>query len=154
MIGYQSFFSVLLASKFKYRTQTKEREGETVDHTVTYNKDLGYILTTFQGELDKSMVTEIINKALDLCAEHNCNLILSDYRNVKLELSTLNIYDVPNIILKEASKRDIAIHRVKRSMILKQESSDLQFFENVSFNRGQNVRIFYDFEEAQSWLLE
>jgi len=40
----------------------------------------------------------------------------------------------------------------KLAIVYSEAESDYQFLETVSRNRGLQVRVFTDFEEAENWL--
>lgn len=94
---------------------------------------------------------EITQTLIRACEEHRCSLLLVDDRDVKYTASILSLYE-----LGEFYKTTGASRKVKKVAVLAdssyKESND--FFETTSRNRGVNLRVFYQMENAEAWLLE
>ena len=82
-----------------------------------------------------------------------CFLILGDYREATLKLSTFEIYEVPKIFMNTVTPIDISEREVKRALVVTEITEDFRFLETVSANRGQPARLFTDVDEARTWLL-
>jgi hypothetical protein len=95
----------------------------------------------------------IFSDVLPYVKEHDCFLILSDFREASLKLSTGEIYDAPSTLGETFAAGGIQVNRLKRALVIKNDLSDFRFFSDVAINRGQNARLFTDLEEARKWLL-
>jgi hypothetical protein len=73
--------------------------------------------------------------------------LLNDLRGVERHLSLLDIYNLPKM-----SGEFGFPPRTKRAFVFSEDAKDYQFFETVSVNRGQLVKIFEDIDEALAWL--
>ena len=93
---------------------------------------------------------EIHQMIVNACKEHNCPRVLIDDRNVIYTASVLSIYQ----LAEHYAKVDIPRY-IQRAAVLvnRKPGTDNQFFEDVMRNRGINLRIFYDMEEAETWLI-
>ena len=123
-------------------------------HTVTYNPALGVIETVAQGDLTSSEAKEIISEISQIAVEKDCFLCFSDYRNATIEMSTLQIYDIPKTLSGIVTSFGLRPSKFKRAIIAEQGSKDYQFFETVTLNKGQHIRLFQDMDEAKKWLFE
>lgn len=123
-------------------------------HSVTYNRELGIIETRAQGKLMLSEAKEIISEIAQIALEQNCFLCLSDYRKATIEMSTLQIYDIPRILSDIVISFGLHPGKFKRAIIAKESLIDYQFFETVTMNIGQNIRLFQDIDKAKKWLFE
>jgi hypothetical protein len=122
-------------------------------HTIAYHPEQGIIEVKFHGEIRLNETREIFSDIIPIVEEHDCNLILSDYREASIKLSTGEIYEVPNTLSKMFAASRIPANRLKRALVMKNDLNDFHFFENVTINRGQNAKVFTDIEEARKWLL-
>ena len=123
-------------------------------HTIVYNPGLGIIETTTQGTLTLSEAKEIILEIAQLGKEKNCYLCLSDYREAALDMSTLQIHDLPGVLTNTVNSLGLRPGQFKRAIVVKQSFPDYHFFETVTLNAGQNIRLFHDRDEAKKWLLQ
>jgi hypothetical protein len=121
---------------------------------MTYDSDLHILELTVQGTLLLPEVRRIISESAQLVTEHNCFLMLSDYRDATLGLSTLEIYQVPKIITEVFTASGVPAYKVKRALVVAKDLSDFGFFETVTVNQAQNARMLRDLGEAKRWLLE
>ncbi len=123
-------------------------------HLVTYNRELGMIETRAQGKLMLSEAKEIISEIAQIALEQNCFLCLGDYRKATIEMSTLQVYDIPRILSDIVVSFGLHPSKFKRAIIAKESLIDYQFFETVTMNIGQNIRLFQDIDKAKKWLFE
>jgi len=95
---------------------------------------------------------EIISESLQMVKEQNCFFILNDLREATVELSTMEIYELPKMILDTFASSRLSVYRLKRAFVAAKEWADSKFFETVTLNRGQSVKFFVDIDEARKWL--
>ena len=93
----------------------------------------------------KSAVDAMVNA----CIKANCTKALFDCRPMTGDLSTMDRFDI-------AEYGSSAIERAIKIAMLGRDDQLLpdKFFENVAVNRGLALRLFYDIDEAISWLKE
>ncbi len=77
--------------------------------------------------------------------ETGCNRLLIDSREIQTDFDTIEVY--------RAASADALAHRanpLERFAILTvpAEAENARFYENVAYNRGLKVKLFYDEEEA------
>ena len=88
-----------------------------------------------------------------LAAHHGTRLFLSDHRAAQIELSTVELYSLPEITGKFLAEHGVPPYRWKRALVANRQTEKFEFLEDVSLNRGHLLRIFYDYAAAKEWLL-
>jgi hypothetical protein len=122
-------------------------------HTVAYNREYGFIETIAQGKLTANEAKEIISEIARVAREKNCFLYLSDYREATIEMSTLQIHDIPNVLSDLVTSLGLHPRQFKRAIVVQKSYQDFYFFETVTLNAAQNIKLFQDINEAKAWLL-
>jgi hypothetical protein len=123
-----------------------------MSHTVIYNAETHVIESKFQGLLTFDEVKLFISEGALMSKEKDCRFFLSDYREVKLKLSTLEIYNVPQLLKDVFSSFGLNVYLLKRAVVAARDLNDYRFYENVAFNSGQYAKVFTDIDEAKKWL--
>ena len=133
--------------------KTKCKRIFSVPHTITYIPEPGIIEVKFTGGITLKEAIALIAEIGPLMKEHDCFLILSDYREAKLKVSTVDIYSVPNLISAKISTTGDSVDGLKRALVIARDQVDFQFLETVSGNRGQETKLFEDVDKAKAWLM-
>ena len=123
-----------------------------MSHIILYTSELHVVESKVQGELTLDEVKEIITEIAIITKEKACMLILSDYREVTLRLSMLQLYDLPKITENIFASSGLNIFGCKRALVAAEGLKDYSFYENVMVNRGQKVRVFTNIDKAKEWL--
>jgi hypothetical protein len=123
-------------------------------HTIIYSSETHMIQSKIYGDLTLSEVKEVLVKFARIVKEKNCKMLLNDYREATVKLSTVEIYELPKIYADVFALYGLDVYRLKRALVAAKDLKDYLFFETVTFNRGQNAKVFYDIDEAQKWLSE
>jgi hypothetical protein len=124
-----------------------------MSHTLNYNPELRMIESKVIGELTLNEVRETITQYAVICKEKGCTLLLNDFREATIQLSTAEIYSLPQMIMEIYAASGVNIHPLRRALVAAKDLDDYLFFETVTVNRGQDARVFYDIDEARRWLL-
>lgn|SRR5574341_31509 len=130
-----------------------EGRGKQMAYSIHYEAEEGYLAVTVQGRLDVSAANELIAGIVRAAQENDCYKVLSDYREAELELSLVDLFDVPALIASQAASSGVDPHWFKRALIVAGDLGGFSFYETVSRNRSQNIRVFHDYDEAKTWLL-
>ncbi len=124
-----------------------------MSHTITYHEKLHAVEVAFQGELAWNEVQKVASEAAQALSDHDCHLLFADFREAELRLSTLELYNLPNAISDIVAASGLRIHAIKRAALIgPTDVRDFEFFEDVTANRGQNMKLFRDIDEARRWL--
>ena len=122
--------------------------------TTVYNSEAHIIETKFEGKLGLKEAREIISNIAQVAKENRCFLCLSDYRDAELDLTTSDIYNLPKILSDITTLEGLPATIFRRAIVVKRDLEDFRFFETVTRNSMQNVKLFHDIDKAKKWLLE
>jgi hypothetical protein len=125
-----------------------------MSHTVTYNSRLNLIETKMHGNLDLQEAREIMAEIGHVAEARACFLCLSDYRGATLDMSTVEIYDIPSLLSETVTALGLSAHQFKRALVVDKGLENFHFLETVTYNSGQQARLFHDIDAARKWLLE
>jgi hypothetical protein len=126
-------------------------------HSITCNPETHIIEIKLHGQINFNEIKEIYSQALPISKDKNSSLFLSDYREAVLCLSTIEIYELPQIFADTAAAIGFSPYQLKRAIVQSKthNPNDYRFFETVSQNRRQSfAKLFQDIEEAKKWLSE
>ncbi|MFN8433339.1 MAG: hypothetical protein U0V18_04935 [Anaerolineales bacterium] len=118
-------------------------------YTVVYNAELKIIETTVDGDIDLSVLKEIFTMQAQTSKDSNCNLMLNDYRNARIKITVMEIYELPKIIAKIAASFGRSASRTIRALVIPTFKEDYRFYETVTANNSQTEKLFFDIEEAK-----
>ena len=118
-------------------------------YKIHYDKENDCLIGKFTGALDKETVRKYGENAAKLSLKHICKQLISDISGVQIELSTIELFELPSLMELAGIDRTW-----KRVVLIGSDESgaDPHFFENVALNRGYNVKVCTDFDEAINWL--
>jgi stage II sporulation SpoAA-like protein len=85
------------------------------------------------------------------CEEHDCTRILIDDRKVKYTASIIALYELARYYDQIRVPDKIQRVAVLASPDYKESN---EFFETTARNRGVDLRVFQQREQAEAWLLE
>jgi hypothetical protein len=114
---------------------------------MCYDQENECIMASMEGDVDMNLLREFVKSMTQELENNNCNKMLNDVRKINLKLSTLEIYNLPKFIMEAGIKQTC-----KRALVVNNDFDDVSFFETVSLNQAQYVKIFQDPDEALSWL--
>jgi len=121
--------------------------------SVTLSEE-GYIHAVYEGKLDMQGIRGLLHEVAMTVKEHECYLVLSDYRNAILGISITDLYEMPRLILQRGKEMGVSAYKIKRALVIPAATYEsFRFFETVSLNNLQTVRIFTEVEPAREWLL-
>ena len=88
--------------------------------------------------------------AVELLKQHSASRMLVDYLDAQVNVSTLDVYALPDRYEALGLSRNVRI-----AVVIPRGLDDAKLFEfytDVTHNRGFNTRLFKSTEEAQRWL--
>lgn len=125
-----------------------------MQYFIKYDSDNKLIIASAEGQAELSELLQMLRDIISLAKQENCSNILTDLRAAELNLTTMNIYTLPESVALEMFENGLDYHKIRRAFVAKKEQEDLKFYENVSINHGYQTHIFYDMDIAINWLLE
>jgi hypothetical protein len=120
-------------------------------YTLEYNRALNIIELVYTGRYTPQESRESTSKAIALGKEHGDADALVDATEAKLEVSIFDLFDLPDRqYVAQDMKRKIRIAVIPPRRPEDQEAA--RFYETACFNRGWQVRLFPDRDDAIEWL--
>ncbi len=117
-----------------------------------YDENEGIIETRLTDDITYQDVLDFIDEMINLTMRYDCLSWIVDYTNAQYRLNTIEIFDLPNEVFRRMDLLGGKKFNIKRAIIRIKDNSDFAFLENVASNRGQNLRIFNNKNEAKRWL--
>ncbi len=125
-----------------------------MERSVFYDSELGIILAKLKGPVTLDGLSLLAKDVLQMAANHDCLLLLSDVREVTtIKLSWADIYAIPRGLVDKFSGCGFQPYQVKRAVVVSSWSPTFLFFEDISNNRMLKTKIFLDMQPAKDWLL-
>jgi len=91
--------------------------------------------------------TESLKRSVDKLIELNCYKCLIDFRNKNLIFSTTGPFSRSKILKEYKASR-----RIKFAWLIDEITEDVKFYQTVLVNRGWQVHMFTDYDQAIAWL--
>lgn len=123
-------------------------------YTVEYDPEENMVIAKVMGKVGLPDLLECLTNILRVAKQENCIYILTDLHEATLEVSVSQIFSLSDTIGGMAKEQGMAVHAFKRVFIAAKGQDILELYENASLNRNHNTKLFYDIEEAKSWLKE
>ena len=120
-----------------------------MEYTAQHDEDSGLCTVVVTGTLQRPHDSVKLQQcARDFGGEHNCSRFLFDLTRAQIVGSTTDAFQA-GTVPADTDRRQ----RVQTiALVYAGDASDHKFVETVAVNRGYNVRVFNDFNEAREWL--
>ena len=118
-----------------------------MDFEFKYSEEKKMILGRVSGKLELPVLTKMTSELKKLAEAHNCMKCLNDMRESPVPESIIDIFDAPKAVSEAGDMGNF-----RCAMVVKEVRDQWEFLETISRNRGQQIRIFTDFDEADAWL--
>ena len=122
-----------------------------MDWEINYLQQEGVVTIKTSGTLvDADENQKMVTEALVVAEKYDATKCLIDDQDLTLEMKTIDIYGLPEIL------DDLGVPRKYRVAIVVAESArdveGFKFYETRAFNVGFNHRLFTDTQTALDWL--
>ena len=110
----------------------------------------GVLWVAATGTRSLATVLAMSKDIMSACAERGIGKVAIDVRQLQGRLPPLDSYEVVNDHFPQMRSTRV----ITQAAIVdrKEFEANYRFFENLAVNRGFNLRIFSDAEQALSWL--
>jgi hypothetical protein len=121
---------------------------------TVHNKKLGILEVTFSGSPDIEELKEAVLFSLNLCRINQVTRVLADCSGLVTanDDSILKNYELGTFY--ESLSIEVVMKEAIILPVSEKAASMMYFFETTARNRGFNVRVFSNREEALEWLLD
>jgi hypothetical protein len=127
-----------------------EDEGGMMSYELKTEKKESILWAEAVGTRSVESILSITKDIYKACAENQVKKALIDVRAMAGHLSTMDAYEIPDQHLPKL--RDRSVMTQCAIIDAKESEGCFKFFEDVAVNRGFNLRIFTDPDEAVAWL--
>lgn len=104
-----------------------------------------YIFIDYREPYTYINALKLLKEAAEVCAAGNCNKLLLRFADMPGKVKTLDRFEL-------GVQGAFILRRIARiAVVYRREEMD-RFMETVAANRGLNIRLFDNMEEAQAWL--
>jgi hypothetical protein len=121
-----------------------------MEYNVDYDQENDYLIASYEGVLNFETMKEYMREIVKKGQECNCKRLLNDLRKARIGKDTMTIFNTPEAMEKEG----IDLGWIRAVVVDKQHKEDFRFYETVAMNRGHQVRLFTEFDDAINWLKE
>ncbi len=122
--------------------------------TITHDTTNNLLIGIFVGTIDIKVLREYALEMKNFQNPDAVHRILTDYREAHIDLSTLQLFHLPESHDQLLKTVGFNVHRIKRAILYNpKDHGSASFFETVALNRGHMVKIFTNEEEAKTWLM-
>lgn len=120
-----------------------------MSYELQVKKEDHFLNVHVKGERDSESIKKVTKDILTKCNDNKCFSVFIDVRDFKNRIGTMEIFMLASTELPEIIKG-----KMEKVAIVDQKGFEekMEFFENVARNRGHNVRIFTEYDEAVNWI--
>ena len=120
-----------------------------MSHELSYDSELGCIVLHIEGKVTVEVIRELAPEVASMVEETGCRRILNDMSVATIDVAVMDLFDSPKIMSESGIASD-----TKRALVVPCSFAKSGFLETVTRNRGQNLMVFEDVDEAKEWLLD
>jgi hypothetical protein len=117
-------------------------------YKISHDAESNCIRTRIDGELDMNLIKNLANDLRDVAFHNDYKYYLNDIRKAEVKLTLWDIYELPNLTSSALPSN------YRAALIVRSESDLSRFYENVSKNFNQSIRVFTDIQAAERWLFD
>lgn len=121
-----------------------------MDWSIDYQEKDGIVFAKISGDMDWEGHKKFAGEVFPFAQKHNCRKVLIDFRDMKSNLTILQVDDMPKMLkdLGVGPEWKLAgLHDPKSP-----KSSEFDFFKNSAFLSSIQVRHFANKADAIAWL--
>jgi len=125
-----------------------EKLGDIVKYNIEYDNVNKYVKACIEDEIELRYLKQFYSDLADVLRKHNCKKALTDLRSAMVNMTIIEIDELPNLA------SEIGFDAlIKRALVVSDNFKKYSFFESISNINRQNMKIFRSFSEAEEWLL-
>ena len=129
---------------------TRELKEVQYEAKVIDVPELGYVHISFTGVYRPGFKMKMIKVAGEEIQKLGYRKLLGDFTGGSISLSATEVFQRPGYFEEAGIPKDTRIAYVFHP---EKTKIDIPFAEDVFFNRGWEVKFFFDLDEALAWLL-
>jgi len=107
----------------------------------------GFVVVKTEGLINDRALASLFAASAEAAQKYGCTHFFLDHRGSRLQLETVEIYEVPARL-----QRHLMGYRT--ALVFSKIGDDESFLEVVCANRGVTAKVFTDAVRAVTWLME
>lgn len=118
--------------------------------TLTHLQEARVLVVTTSGRMNLQDLVQMASDAMVEAGVLKVRKFLIDHRRMTADVSSMDVYDLPSVIRRlglQPSHTAAIVFAAETA-----RPKDVTFYEDVSHELGQNVRVFTDPADALAWL--
>ena len=120
-----------------------------MDFEIKYSDEKKMILGRLRGDLDLAIIKKMAEELEKIVEARDCLKFLNDCRESIVPESIIDLFEIPKLVGEAGLNANC-----RCAIVVKDIRDQWEFLETISRNRGQQIRIFTDIDEADAWLNE
>ncbi len=136
---------------FYWAKLPRSTPAKNMSHNLRFDKNSGIVYIRFEGAQRVDTIFRGFSAAIDFAGSIDGIRILSDFREASLELSTLQIYSLPDTLSACRPDSSPWLHKYRHA-ILAIADDDFRFMVTMLNNRSQVAELFESLSAAEIWL--
>ena len=109
-----------------------------------------YLKLIVSGEQTHEDNRALVVKIIESCVEHKLGQVVVDIRGLRGQPGVISDYELATFSVEQG----LSVIK-KAALVYRQENYEFtSFFETVAINRGLNVKIFVEEDEAVAWITQ
>ncbi len=119
-----------------------------MSYELQYDSKIDCVILRIQDIVTLEVIRMIAPEVARMCEETGCRRLLNDMSTATINISFLDLYKSPKTMDESGVSR-----KTKRALVVPPAFDEPDFLENLTRNRGHDLKIFKDIKEAKQWLL-
>jgi len=115
--------------------------------SIVYDQNHNCLIGKFIGDLEAKHVNEYGQEILKMVKIHDCKRFLNDLREADIKLSITDLYFASIEAMMGEFNRTW-----KRALVVKKMTQEIEFYEITASNKGLNLKVFDNYDQALEWL--
>lgn len=117
--------------------------------TKSFTCQDGIVHATLQGEVNNGVWSDFFRRTLAISAVHRTRALLIDLRSARIPVDAFEVHQLPPALEYIGLNRMYGI-----ALLMKERTKELDFYEVVFLNQGFQAKVFTEFDEAKTWLVQ
>ncbi len=124
-----------------------------MSHILRSDVERAIVTIEFHGALPAEAISSGFAEGLALAHQNAWTRVLSDCVQATLQLSTLQIYALPDLLAHRYAERELSVFECRHAIVCANNIDDFRFMETMLKNRSHTAAMFTDINEAIDWLM-
>ena len=124
-----------------------------MSHILRSDSERAIVTIEFHDVLSAGAISDGFAAGLAVAHKNGWTRVLSDCRKATLELSTLDIYSLPDSLAEQYATEELCIHKCRHAILCTENMDDFRFMETMLKNRSHTAAIFSNSKDAIDWLI-